>query len=43
MAGKHSKKVKCSVCNGEGNTKHSLDGKTVLVTCIACNGTGKQP
>lgn len=41
--GKHSKEVDCSVCNGEGETVVSFDGRTETVPCPACDGTGKQP
>jgi DnaJ-class molecular chaperone len=39
--GKHSKKVSCSVCDGEGKIKRNMDNKEIEVKCSACNGTGK--
>lgn len=46
--GKHRQPPeRCSVCNGQGEVKQSLEGdggpKEVWVKCDACNGSGTQP
>jgi DnaJ-class molecular chaperone len=39
---KHKKTVDCGMCNGSGTISTTDDGKSREITCVGCNGSGKQ-